>query len=82
MLDTTFDEMKAHGVEVGDIITVTVADRSFELPVGTSYTDVDVGSMICRFDIEDNEIALAINMGSFASETGIGEKLTIDADPG
>ena len=82
MLDTTFEEMKANGIEVGDIITVTVADRSFELPVGTSYTDVDVGSMICRFDIEDNEIALAINMGSFASETGIGEKLTIDADPG
>lgn len=82
LLDTTFDEMNAHGVEVGDIITVTVADRNFELPVGTSYTDVDVGCMVCRFDTEDNEIALAINMGSFASETGIGEKQTIDEDPG
>ncbi len=38
--------------------------------------------MVCRFDTEDNEIALAINMGSFASETGIGEKQTIDEDPG
>lgn len=82
MLDTSFDEMKANGIEVGDIITVTVSDQTFELPVGTSYTDVDVGSMICRFDTEDNEIALAINMGSFASETGIGEKLTVDEDPG
>lgn len=82
LLNTTFDEMKVHGVEVGDIITVTVAEQYFDLPVGTSYTDVDVGSMICRFDTEDNEIALAINMGSFASETGIGEKQTIDEDPG
>ncbi len=82
MLDTTFDEMKANGIEVGDIITVTVVDRSYALPVGTSYTDVDVGCMICRFDTEDSEIALAINMGSFASETGIGEKRTIDEDPG
>ena len=82
LLETTFDEMKAHGVEVGDIITVTVADRNFELPVGTSYTDVDVGCMVLRFDTEDSEIALAINMGSFASETGIGEKQTIDEDPG
>ena len=82
ILDTTFDEMKANGIEVGDIITVTVADQTFELPVGTSYTDVDVGCMICRFDTEDNEITLAINMGSFASETGIGEKLTVDKAPG
>lgn len=82
LLNTTFDEMKAHDIEVGDIITVKAANRSFELPVGTSYTDVDVGCMILRFDTEDNEITLAINMGSFASETGIGEKQTIDEDPG
>ena len=82
LLNTTFDEMKAHDVEVGDIITVTVKDQTFELPVGTSYTDVDVGCMVLRFDTEDSEIALAINMGSFASETGIGEKQTIDGDPG
>ena len=82
LLDTTFDEMKAHDIEVGDIITVKAANRSFELPVGTSYTDVDAGCMVLRFDTEDSEIALAINMGSFASETGIGEKQTIDEDPG
>ncbi len=82
MLDTTFEEMKANGIEVGDIITVTVAARSYQLPVGTSYSDVDVGRMILRFDTEDNEITLAINMGSFASETGIAEKQTIEADPG
>ena len=82
VLDTSFDEMKTNGMDVGDMITVTVADKTYDLPVGTAFTDVDSGSMVCRFDLEDNEVAVAINMGSFASETGIGEKQTIKEDPG
>ena len=82
MLDTTFDELKANGIEVGDIVTIKIADREYELPVGTSYSDVDSGCMIMRYDPEDNDITLAINMGSFAQETGIGEKRTIEEDPG
>ena len=82
ILETTFDEMNAAGIEIGDIITVTAGDRTFDLPVGTSYTDVDSGSMICRFDQEDKEVGLAVNMGSFADETGIAEKQTTEADPG
>ena len=82
MLDTTFDELKANGIEIGDIVTIKIADREYELPVGTSYSDVDSGCMIMRYDPEDNDITLAINMGSFAQETGIGEKRTIEEDPG
>ena len=82
ILDTTFDEMKSHDMDVGDVITVTAADAEFDLPVGTSYTDVDSGEMICRFDMEDNEVAIAVNMGSFATEAGIGEKQTVEEDPG
>lgn len=82
ILDTTFDEMKSHGMDVGDVITVTAAEAEFDLPVGTSYTDVDSGEMICRFDTEDNEVAIAVNMGSFATEAGIGEKQTIEENPG
>ena len=48
ILDATFDELKAKGVEIGDIVTVRIADREYELPVGTSYTDVDAGCMIMR----------------------------------
>ena len=82
ILNTTFDEMKEHDMEIGDIITVTIGENTYDFPVGTAYSDVDTGKMICRFDQEDNEVGLAINMGSFASETGIGEKQTIEADPG
>lgn len=82
ILNTTFDEMKAADMEVGDLITVFVGDAAYELPVGTSYTDVDSGEMICRFDLEDSEVALAINYGSFASATGIAEKQTVEEEPG
>lgn len=82
ILDTDFDEMNAHGLEVGDIITATVGGKSYDIPIGTAHTDVDTGCMLCRFDTEDNEVSLAINMGSFAGETGIGEKQTIEEDPG
>lgn len=81
-LDTSFAEMADNGIEIGDIITVFIGDKEYDLPVGSAFTDVDSGSMVCRFDLEDNEVTLAINMGSFASETGIGEKQTIEEDPG
>ncbi len=82
ILDTTFEEMNAAGMEIGDLITVSVGEREFELPVGTLYTDVDNGKMVCRFDTEDNVVALAINYGSFASAAGVAEKRTIEEDPG
>lgn len=82
ILDTDFDTMNAHGMEIGDIITATVGEKSFCLPIGTAHADVDSGSMLCRFDTEDNEVSLAINMGSFASEAGIGEKVSIEEEPG
>ena len=82
VLNTTFDEMKAYDMEVGDLITVTVGEASYDLPVGTAFTDVDSGDMICRFDTEDNEVAIAVNMGSFAADAGIGEKKEIEEEPG
>ena len=74
--------MNAAGIEIGDIITVSAAGRAFDLPVGTSYTDVDSGEMICRFDLEDEEVGLAINYGSFAETAGIAEKHAVEEDPG
>ena len=81
-LDTTFAEMAQAGFEIGDIITVFAGDAAYDLPIGTAFTDVDSGSMVCRFDLEDNEVTLAINMGAFATVTGVAEKQTIEADPG
>lgn len=82
ILDTTFEEMKAHDMEIGDILTVRFGETVLDMPVGTSYTDVDTGCMLCRFDMEDNEVALGINMGAFASESGLAVKQTMEEDPG
>lgn len=82
ILDTSFKEMNEHGIGIGDMITVKIGEKEFDLPVGTSYTDVDSGEMICRFDLEDNEVALAINYGSFAGVTGAAVKQETDEDPG
>lgn len=82
ILDTTFDALKKNGIEVGDLITVTVGGNEYVIPVGTSYTDVDNGEMVCRFDLEDNEAALTVNYGSFAEETGAAVKRTVEGDPG
>ena len=81
-LNVTFDEMKAAGIEIGDIITAKAGEKEYDLPVGTAYTDVDSGDMICRFDLEDNEVTLAINYGSFAEAAELAKKQTIEEDPG
>ena len=81
-LNTSFEEMNSHGFEVADIISVSVGDDIYDMPIGTYFTDVDTGEMICQFDKEKNEVELSVNMGSFAEETGLGEKKTIDEDPG
>ena len=81
-LETTFKEVEAAGMNVGDLITVSVGDKRYDMPIGTSFTDVDNGSMVLRFDEAENEVSLGINMGSFAEDTGIAEKKTTDKDSG
>lgn len=82
LLNTTFDELKAFDIEAGDIITVSMGDSAYDLPVGTSYTDVTNGEMICRLDLDEGSVGLAINSGSFAEACGVAEKRTIEKDPG
>ena len=75
-LDVSDNEMKNCGMNVGDIVTVSIAEKEYDMPIGTNYTDVDSGEMVCRFDEEIDKYKLAINMGSFAEATGIGEEKT------
>lgn len=82
VLATDFAEMANMNMTVGDIITVYVGEDKYSLPVGTAYSDVDTGSMLCRFDVEDGKVMLAVNMGSFVEAAGIGEKITVDQAPG
>ena len=74
------------GYAYGDIVTATINGVDYEMPVGSNYSDVDQGSMICRVVVkeETNEdyMILAINMGDLATTTGIAVKEKIEADPG
>lgn len=75
-----FDE----GFAEGDIVRVSFRQHTLELPVVPTYSYVDQGSpaVIAHLDEDGNPdgyIALAINMGNFATAYGLAEK-TINDD--
>ena len=79
-------DLFSQGYAYGDVVSVTILGTEYEMPIGSNYSDVDQGSMICRVVIkpESNEdmIILAINMGDLATTAGIATKEKTEADPG
>ena len=55
------------GYAVGDILKITVGAQTIEAPYGTAYANVDNGSVIVLPDASTGTVAIAINMGNFAS---------------
>ncbi len=86
MLSISGTEFLAEGFAYGDIVTVTVLGNEYKMPVGTNFSDVEQGSMICRVVIkpesEEDYVLIAVNMGDFATVTGIATKEKTEADPG
>lgn len=76
----------SRGFAFGDVITMTVNGQAFEMPIGSSYSDVDQGSMICRVilkeDLGEDYVVLAINMGDLAAAAGIAVKEKTEKEPG
>ena len=76
----------ALGYDYGDVVTVTINGQDFDMPIGSNYSDVNQGSMICRLDIKpatgEDRLILAINMGDLATVSLIAEKEKTEADPG
>ena len=74
------------GYEYGDIAAVTVDGQTYDMPVVSSYSDVDNGNMLCRViasdDPDENAVILAINMGDLATTLGIATKATVEEEPG
>ncbi len=79
-------ELLEAGYAYGDVVTVTINGTGYDMPVGSNYSDVDQGSMICRVvikpDTNEDMIILAINMGDLATASGIATKEKTEADPG
>ena len=70
------------GFEHGDIVEITIGEKKWDVPICTSYSDVDNGEAVLRASSETDGVVLAINMGDFATKAGIAEKSVIDEDPG
>ncbi len=74
------------GFAYGDIVTVALNGQTFDMPVGSNYSDVDQGSMIFRVvikpDTNEDYTLIAINMGDLATTAGIAVKEKTEAAPG
>ena len=85
-LDISADDVLSSGIEIGDIVTVSLNGMDFDMPVVTNYADVDQGAFLCRLVIDSepntDSVLLAINMGDLATWSGIATKENIDEEPG
>ena len=79
-------EFLAMGYAYGDLVTAAINGKNYDMPVGSNYSDVDQGAMICRVvvkeETKEDYMILAINMGDLATTAGIAVKEKIEADPG
>lgn len=79
--DIPSDALSAAGYELGDLL-VAVVDDSFRIdaPYVSTYSDVDKGHYLMRDD--EGFLALAINHGNFAQESGaqLGSKIRISLE--
>ena len=86
VLSLSGSELLGRGFAYGDVVTVTVNGQAYDMPVGSNYSDVDQGSMICRVVVKADQgedyVILAINMGDLATTAGIAVKEKTEAAPG
>lgn len=82
ILDITGEDLFGRGYEYGDLLEVTVLNQTWEIPLGSSYSDVDAGMPVLRAESAEDEAVLAINMGDFATAAGVAEKIEIAEEPG
>ena len=82
ILDITGADLFDLGYEYGDVLEVTVADKTMEMPLCSNYSDVDNGVTVLRAASAESAVVLAINMGDLATTAGIAVKSTIEEEPG
>ena len=75
-ITTTKAEMAEKGYEFGDVVTVTFADKSLDVPYCGTYSDVDAGAPGLFGRPDDEEVTIAVNVGDFATFYGIATKTT------
>ena len=80
------ESMTALGYEPADLIRVMIGDAEMEMPIGTSYSDVDSGMPICCFKTASGTgqpvVVLAINSGNLTTAMDIAESQPTKEAPG
>ncbi|MBO7697761.1 MAG: tyrosine-protein phosphatase [Erysipelotrichaceae bacterium] len=85
VLDMSVQQLNEKGYETGDVITVTVNEKSFDMPIGLLVNEAEGQDEICLFVEEDkgeDVVKLVTRNGSFCLKAGIAEVELIDEDPG
>ena len=70
------------GFEHGDLVEIAIGDKKWDVPLCTSYSDVDNGKAVLRANGATDGVVLAINLGDFATAAGIAQKTAIEEEPG
>ena len=78
VLSTTCTEILDAGYNFGDVVTVSFADQSLDVPFCSNYSDVEAGTPAVFARQEDENVIVAINMGDFASTYKIAIKETAE----
>ena len=71
-----FSVLSDAGFEFGDMLKVALNGKEDIVPLCTNYSDVDTGSKVVR--VKGDTVIVAINMGDYATEAGIAEKVKAD----
>lgn len=76
--------MIQYGYEEADIIDVQIGSAHEAMPIGTNYSDVDVGRAVCRYDLENDPpyITLALSGGNLTSAMGVADKKETNDEKG
>ena len=72
-LDIKPEALYTAGLELGDVLDVTVNGVSLEIPFCTAYSDVNTGETVVRDNQESDLLVVAINMGNFAETYHVDE---------
>ena len=72
VLCVTAEEFYGAGFASGDIVTVEISGKSFTVPVGTAYTDVDNGqTVLLKIEFEERILLAVSSENGFAQKNGI-----------
>ncbi len=70
------------GFEHGDVVEIAIGEKKWNVPLCTSYSDVDNSEAVLRATGATDGVVLAINMGDFATNAGIAKKTATEEAPG